>query len=112
MDVLVESLLLAVLDLPFHNVCVLVALYFLEVAVHNFSVEFFRLSDLVLVSFKSLLPGDVLSGIHILDNSRVVLWGYVAAIVEGFDSTGEEGSVPDEAVLSQVDVTVSDWANG
>lgn len=112
MNVLVEALLLALLHLELQLVLVLIALHLLEVAVHNFLVEVFSFGHFGLVPLKGLLPGNVLGRGLVLNHSRVLMWGHIATVMQGFDIASQERSVPDEAVLPEIDMAVGDGING
>ena len=84
----------------------LVALHLLEVACHHFSIEVLLLGDLGFVPLESLLPSGALGRVSVLDDSRVVVGRHVATVMKGFHIAGELGSVPDEAIRSQVNMAV------
>jgi hypothetical protein len=85
----VETLLLLSFVFSFIVNDVGVASYLLEMAFYNFGVEVLRIRDILLVSFKSLLPGDVLGGVTVLYDTVVLLGDHVATVVKGLQGACE-----------------------
>jgi len=80
-------------------------------AFHNFGVEVLRVCYLLLVSFKSLLPGSVLGGVTVLDDAVVLLGDHVATVVKWLQAACEERSVPHQAVATQIDMSFHNRLN-
>ena len=58
------------------------------------------------MALKSFLPGMDLSTVIVLDDSMVLLWGYVATVMEGLKCACNQGCVTNKTVVANTDMTI------